>query len=96
MGDSNTLEMLLFFASFPFFALGFIGNVLVVRIVHTTREMHTKTNYILVNLALSDASQLQCRRYISFPITMDILVRDLGNSRASSRASLTFRSLHHP
>ena len=46
----------LFFSYFPilFFAIGFIGNVLVIRIVHKTRQMHTPTNYLLANMAVSD------------------------------------------
>ena len=46
----------LFFYYFPilFFAIGFIGNVLVIRIVHKTRQMHTPTNYLLANMAVSD------------------------------------------
>ena len=46
----------LFLSYFPilFFAIGFIGNVLVIRIVHKTRQMHTPTNYLLANMAVSD------------------------------------------
>ena len=40
--------------SIPFFIIGFLGNVLVIRIVHKTREMHSVTNYLLANLAVSD------------------------------------------
>ena len=54
MVDNNRLELLLFCASIPLFVIGLIGNVLVIRIMHKTRSMHTKTNYLLVNLALSD------------------------------------------
>ncbi|XP_068759663.1 allatostatin-A receptor-like [Montipora capricornis] len=36
------------------FVIGFLGNVLVIRIVHKTREMHSVTNYLLANLAVSD------------------------------------------
>ena len=42
-------------ASIPFYIAGLIGNTLVIRIVHKTREMHTTTNYLLANLAVSDA-----------------------------------------
>ena len=41
-------------ASIPLCIFGLIGNTMVIRIVHKTREMHTTTNYLLANLALSD------------------------------------------
>ena len=41
--------------SIPFYIFGLIGNAMVIRIVHKTREMHTTTNYLLANLAVSDA-----------------------------------------
>ena len=47
-------EYTLFYSSIPFLVIGLIGNVLVVRIVHKTREIHTTTNYLLVNMAASD------------------------------------------
>ena len=31
-----------------------MGNVLVIRNVHKTRQMHTLTNYLLANMAVSD------------------------------------------
>ena len=54
MDESNNLAFALFFTAIPFYIIGLIGNVLVIRIVHKTREMHTTTNYLLVNLAFSD------------------------------------------
>ncbi|XP_044181337.1 substance-P receptor-like [Acropora millepora] len=42
-------------ASIPLYIFGIIGNTMVIRIVHKTREMHTTTNYLLANLAVSDA-----------------------------------------
>ena len=42
-------------ACIPFYIFGFIGNILIIRIVYKTREMHTTTNYLLVNLAASDS-----------------------------------------
>ena len=54
MVDTDNEEVVLFFTIIPFYIIGFIGNVLVIRIVHKTRGMHTTTNYLLVNLALSD------------------------------------------
>ena len=43
------------FASIPFYIFGLVGNTMVIRIVHKTREMHTTTNYLLANLAVSEA-----------------------------------------
>ena len=51
----NGLHFVLFLSSIPFFITGFIGNVLVIHIVYKTREMHTPTNYLLANIAVSDA-----------------------------------------
>ena len=55
-GSSMEDNLDLFLSYFPilFFAIGFIGNVLVIRIVHKTRQIHTPTNYLLANIAVSD------------------------------------------
>ena len=50
----DSLDLFLSYFSILFFAVGFIGNVLVIRIVHKTRQMHTPTNYLLANMAVSD------------------------------------------
>ena len=54
MAYSGHLDSVLTFIAVPFYIFGLIGNVLVIRIVHKTREMHTTTNYLLVNLAVTD------------------------------------------
>ena len=54
MDEIYNLTYPLFYSSIPFLVIGFIGNVLVIRIVHKTREMHTPTNYLLVSIAASD------------------------------------------
>ena len=51
----TNLEYILFYSNIPFLVIGLIGNVLVIRIVHKTREMHTPTSYLLANIAVSDA-----------------------------------------
>jgi len=50
----ENLDSILFFTSIPIYVLGFVGNVLVIRIVHKTPPMHTTTNCLLVNLAVAD------------------------------------------
>ena len=54
MIDTSSVGFILALAEIPFFIAGLIGNVLVIRIVHKTPDMHTTTNYLLANLALSD------------------------------------------
>ena len=54
MDENYNMEYTLFYSSIPFLFIGLIGNVLVIRIVHKTREMHTPTNYLLVSMAASD------------------------------------------
>ena len=58
MVDSNNVYFVFKFiriACIPFYIFGFTGNILIIRIVHKTREMHTTTNYLLANLAASDS-----------------------------------------
>ena len=50
----DSLDLFLSYFPILFFAIGFIGNVLVIRIVHKRRQMHTPTNYLLANIAVSD------------------------------------------
>ena len=54
MIDTDSLNFRLFVAAIPVYIIGFIGNTLVIRIVHKTRDMHSTTNYLLANLAVSD------------------------------------------
>ena len=42
-------------AIIPLYIFGLVGNIMVIRIVHKTREMHSTTNYLLANLAFSGA-----------------------------------------
>ncbi|XP_068707236.1 neuropeptide FF receptor 1-like [Montipora foliosa] len=54
MADYGSAGFILSMVSIPFFIIGSLGNVLVVRIVYKTPEMHSVTNYLLANLAVSD------------------------------------------
>lgn len=58
MASTGKLEPILAFIAIPFYITGLIGNILVIRIVHKTREMHTTTNFLLVNLAASDVATI--------------------------------------
>ena len=51
---ASFLSLFMSIASIPFLLTGVIGNVLVIRIVHKTPDMHSVTNYLLANLAVSD------------------------------------------
>ena len=60
MADYSSARFIVSMVSIPFFIIGFLGNVLVIRIVHKTREMHSVTNYLLANLAVSDGLAIFC------------------------------------
>ena len=62
----DSLDLFLSYFPILFFAIGFIGNVLVIRIVHKTRQMHTPTNYLLAKMAVSDVITillLSCHKF---------------------------------
>ena len=66
-------------ASIPLYIFGVIGNSMVIRIVHKTREMHTTTNYLLANLAVSDAIViLIIPMYFAYSGGFGLLVENLG------------------
>ena len=60
MDDSYNLEYTLYYSSISFLVTGFIGYVLVILIVHKSREMHTPRNYVLVSIAISDIFTFCC------------------------------------
>ena len=60
-------------AIIPLYIFGLTGNILVIRIVHKTREMHTITNYLLANLAVSDAITL-----FTIPMMYSAYVENFG------------------
>ena len=61
----DSLDLLFSYFPILFFAIGFIGNVLVIRIVHKTRQMHTPTNYLLANMAVSDVITILLFSYVT-------------------------------
>lgn len=72
---AENLGSVLFFCAIPFYVIGFIGNVLVIWIVHKTLSMHTTTNYLLVNLAAADVLTI-----LLAPLLMSSVVGYLTNS----------------
>lgn len=54
MVDFQVLDSSFAVLSIPFILVGVVGNILVVHIVYATRDMHSTTNFLLVNLAVSD------------------------------------------
>ena len=90
--ENNGLEKIFFFATIPFFLSGFIGNVLVMRIVHKKRTMHTKTNYLLVTLALSDIITI----FMAVIIVLKISIRrgDLSGQVVTKKGSYFLLSFY--
>ena len=72
-------------ASTPLCIFGLIGNTMVIRIVHKTREMHTTTNYLLANLALSDVIAI-----LMFPMNFGSLDGFGPSSQSFSKFSCKF------
>ena len=58
MIEADNMKYVLFWPTVPFYVIGLIGNVLVIRIVHKTRGMQTPTNYLLANMAVSDVMNI--------------------------------------
>ena len=54
----DSQELGFFGTTIVFLIVGLIGNVFVIRIVHKTRDMHTPTNYLLANMAVSDVMSI--------------------------------------
>ena len=54
MTKNVILPLAFFYGGIPFVIIALIANLLLIRIVHKKREMHTTTNYLLVSMAVSD------------------------------------------
>ena len=71
MVDYQLLDTFLAVLSIPFILVGVAGNVLVIYIVHSTQIMHSTTNFLLVNLAVSD-----CLTLLVWPLHWQIWWRE--------------------
>ena len=58
MVQADSLKIILSWTTVPFLMIGLIGNVLVIRTVHKTQDMHTPTNFLLANMAVSDVTTI--------------------------------------
>ena len=79
MVETDSLSFVLSCCSIPFYIIGLIGNVLVIRIVHKTREMHTPTNYLLASMAVSDVFTIMMIAAHRFVFSQHILDEKFGN-----------------
>ena len=79
MVETDSLSFVLSYCSIPFYISGLIGNVLVIRIVHKTREMHTPTNYLLASMAVSDVFTIMLIAAGTFAFNQHVLDENFGN-----------------
>ena len=79
MVETDSLSFVLSYCSIPFYISGLIGNVLVIRIVHKTREMHTPTNYLLASMAVSDVFTIMLIAADTFAFSQHVLDEHFGN-----------------
>ena len=88
MVETDSLSFILSCCSIPFYISGLIGNVLVIRIVHKTREMHTPTNYLLVSMAVSDVFTIMMVAAHKFAFSQYVNDENFGHLVCEASASL--------
>jgi len=72
------LPCALLWSSIPVCIFGFIGNVLVIQIVYKSRVMHTPTNFLLVNMAVSDVIAILL--FLIHDLTTYLLYEHIGEN----------------
>ena len=89
MVETDSLSFILSCCSIPFYISGLIGNVLVIRIVHKTREMHTPTNYLLASMAVSDVFTIMMVAAHKFAFSQYVNDENLGHLVCKASALIT-------
>ena len=89
MVETVSLSFVLSCCSIPFYIIGLIGNVLVIRIVHKTREMHTPTNYLLASMAVSDVFTIIIIAARRFAFSQHVLDENFGHLVCKASAVIT-------
>ena len=86
------LPCALLWSSIPVCIFGFIGNVLVIQIVYKSRVMHTPTNFLLVNMAVSDVIAILL--FLIHDLTTYLLHEHIGENLLNIACKSMLKPMH--